>query len=261
MFCRDLTHLYCNWSCRSFFGIRENDFILKTFSRSVWSLSVLFLTINRYRIINGKPGYSIFTANILIGLTWTQSILICTFWTLLSPSGPWYDLHKHSKVAGIILENVLTLVVTIPVPIVLILLLMTSYRARQHLARFAEEGETRAKFAEEEETRAKFAEEEETRPLLTSPQMEGDLKLLYAFGVVYVVGFGLMFVVNVNQLLNLGGVVNVVPYWQSSPTFCVYMTCCEQVSNMVINFANSVIIVQSRQVRGVLRRVARRFTR
>ena len=178
---------------------------------------------------------------------------------------------------------------------------MTSYRARQHLARFAEEektrarfaeeeetrarfaegeetrarfaeaGETRARFAEEEktrakfaedeETRARFAEDEETRPLLTSPQMEGDLKLLHAFGVVYVVGFGLMFVVNVNQLLNLGGVVSVVPYWQSTPTFCVYMTCCEQVSNMVINFANSVIIVQSRQVRDVLRKVARKFTR
>ena len=232
--------------------VLANSQQVSDFPRSVWSLSVLFLTINRYRIINGKPGYSICTANILIGLTWTQSILICTFWSLLSPSGPWYDLHRHSKVAAVILENVLTLVVTIPVPTVLILLLMTSYRARQHLARFAEEektrarfaeeeetrarfaegeetrarfaegeetrarfaeaGETRARFAEEEktrarfaeeeetrarfaeeeksrarfaeeeETRARFAEEEETRPLLTSPQMEGDLKLLHAFG-------------------------------------------------------------------------------
>ena len=162
-------------------------------------------------------------------------------WYYVSPVPRWHHLVQNSTITGVILENSLVLLAAAPVPLVLILMILTALKARQHLST--------------------IASDEDMPTVLASQQIEGDLKLLQAFGVVYILGFGLMFVVNVNQLLNLSGAVNVVPYWQDDLTFCVYYNCIDQICNMVINFANSSIIVRTRNVQGALKRMYRASSR
>ena len=202
---------------------------------------MLCLTINRYKIINGQPEYPICTTYSWIVVIWAQSIILASIWYLISPGAPWHYLLKNDTIPGIFLENVMILINVLPVPLVLILMLLTAFKARQHLST--------------------MVSDEGTLLDAASQQIENDLKLLHAFGIVYILGFGFMFVDGVNQLINLSGELNVVPYWQRDKTFCVYQFFIEQVCNMAINFANSVIIVRSRHVRVALRKMYQATTR
>ena len=176
-------------------------------------------------------------------MLWLYSIVLGTFWYLLSSRSSWFFLNENiATTAGLVVGNLMVFLFALPVPIVLVLLMLTAFKARRLLARIADSCEN-------------------TQPsqpsALASQQIESDLRLLRAFGIVYIVGFGFMFVISINQLINLSGAVNVLPYWQKDKTFCVYMIAIEQVCNMTINFSNCVLIVQSRHVRVALRRMFR----
>ena len=70
-------------------------------------------------------------------------------------------------------------------------------------------------------------------------------------------GYGLLFVTDVNSLINLGGVINVVPYWQQDVKMCKILGAADTVCNVLAGFSNSVILVRSRNVKQTLRRMYR----
>ena len=208
--------------------------------RSVWSLTVLSMMINRYRIISGKPGFSIRTTYVAVILIWTESVAHSTLWYLTRQEGaPWKKLN--SEITGVILRNILVLVFALPFPIVITLLVMISRTARKNLS--------------------KIADIENTPSVPTLQQIKADLRLLYAFGAVYFVGFCANFVSYVNSLINLSGFLQVLPHWESNDTFCEYLFASDAIANMLINFSNSLIVVQSRHVQGALKKMYRNTSR
>ena len=60
-------------------------------------------------------------------------------------------------------------------------------------------------------------------------------------------------IINVNQIINLSGILEVVPYWQKNANFCVYSMCFQELCNVIMNFSNSVIVARTRHVRVTLR--------
>ena len=160
-------------------------------------------------------------------------------WYLVIPTGPWHYLND--KIAGVVLQNLLVLSSSLPFPAVLLLLLLTAVKARQRMSSISDDTENVV---------ASDA----------SRQMERDLRLIYAFGIVYIVGFGFLFVCNINSLINLGGAVHVLPYWQKDAEnniFCGYALTIEFICNILINLSNSVIVVQSRHVQIALKKMYR----
>ena len=115
----------------------------------------------------------------------------------------------------------------------MILLVLTSVRARQELSRITAEDETAISPS-------------------ASRQMERDLNLINAFGFVFLVGYGPLFVVNMNSLINLGGAIKMIPYWQRDRDICEILGTADTVCNVLANFANSVILVRSRHVQLML---------
>ena len=208
--------------------------------RSVWSLTVLIMMINRYRIISGKPGFSIRTTYVAVILIWTESIAHSTLWYLTRQEGaPWKKLN--SEITGVILRNILVLVFALPFPIVITLLVMIFLTARKNLSRIADI---------------------ENAPSVTAlQQIKADLRLLYAFGAVYFVGYGPDFVVSVYSLVNLSGFLQILPHWESNATFCEYLFAYDGLANILINFSNSLIVVQSRHVQGALKKMYRNTSR
>ena len=91
--------------------------------------------------------------------------------------------------------------------------------------------------------------------------MERDLNLISAFGFVFLVGYGPLFVINMNSLINLGGAIDVIPYWQRDKDICEILGTVDTVSNVLANFANSVILVRSRHVQHALRGMYRASSR
>ena len=208
--------------------------------RSVWSLTVLSMMINRYRIISGKPGFSIRTTYVAVILIWIECTSQSLLWYLVRQGGsPWKKLN--SEITGVILRNILVLAFALPLPILIILLVMISCTARKHLSR--------------------LADIENTQSVPAIQQMKADLRLLYAFAVVYIVGFGLNFVVSINSLINLSGFLQVLPHWESNETFCEYLFASDGLANILINFSNSLIVLQSRHVQGALKKMYRNTSR
>ena len=209
--------------------------------RSVWSLTVLSMMINRYRIISGKPGFSIRTTYVAVILIWTESVAQAVLWYLITPGAPW-NRADTDIIVGVTLRNLLVLVFALPLPIIIVLMVVISVKARKLLRRIASQENT----------------------LLSTPavqQMRADLKLLYAFGAVYIVGYGLNFVVSINSLINLSGFLQVLPHWESNETFCEYLFASDGLANILINFSNSLIVVQSRHVQGALKKMYRNTSR
>ena len=215
-----------SWNTYQIFGSVEG--IL----RQVWSLTVVCLMINRYKLILGKPGFTVRTTYVVILFTWIASILQTVYWSLRAPGGSLNYLR--SCVAGVVFDNVMLLNYALPLPVVVTLLVLILLKARQHLARIKEN----------------YSQD-------TALQLGTNLRLLYAFGVVYILGFGLEFVVSVNSLVNLSGYLDIVPLWKKSATFCGYLFGFDEVANMVLNFTNSLIIVQSRHVQCALKKMYR----
>ena len=208
--------------------------------RSVWSLTVLIMMINRYRIISGKPGFSIRTTYVAVILIWTESVAHSTLWYLTRQEGaPWKKLN--SEITGVILRNILVLVFALPFPIVITLLVMIFLSARKNLSR--------------------IADIENTPSVPALQQIKADLRLLYAFGAVYFVGYGPDFVDSVYSLVNLSGFLQVLPNWESNDTFCEYLFAYDGLTNILINFSNSLIVVQSRHVQGALKKMYRNTSR
>ena len=206
--------------------------------RSVWSLTVLSMMINRYRIISGKPGFSIRTTYVAVILIWTESAAQVVLWYFLKQRDvPW----NISDITELVLRNTIVVSFALPFPILIILLMMISCTARKHLSR--------------------IADIENTQSVPAIQQMKADLRLLYAFGAVYIVGFGLNFVVNINSLVNLSGFLQVLPHWESNDTFCEYLFASDAIANILINFSNSLIVVQSRHVQGALKKMYRNTSR
>ena len=205
--------------------------------RSVWSLTVLSMMINRYRIISGKPGFSIRTTYVAVILIWTESAAQAVLWYTKQRDVPW----NISDITELVLRNTIVVSFALPFPILIILLMMISCTARKHLSR--------------------IADIENTQSVPAIQQMKADLRLLYAFGAVYIVGFGLNFVVNINSLVNLSGFLQVLPHWESNDTFCEYLFAFDAIANILINFSNSLIVVQSRHVQGALKKMYRNTSR
>ena len=127
---------------------------------------------------------------------------------------------------------------SLPIPAVLVLLVLTSVIARQELSRITAEDETAISPS-------------------ASRQMEHDLNLITAFGFVFLLGYGTLFVANMNSLINLGGAIDVVPYWQRDKNVCAILGTVDTVCNVFADFANSVILVRSRHVQHALREMYR----
>ena len=214
----------------------------------MWSLTILSLTINRYRIIQGRAEFSVYKTGVLLTVIWALSIFMGYVCFLISPGAPWDYMLKSRNAIGMFLENSLCIFIIFPLPIVLILLILTAYRARNYLDTISSEGMT---------TYGSF-----------SQQLKADLRLLEAFGIIYVVGFGSSFIININQIINLSGVWEIVPYWQRNVDFCAYSLCFQELCNIIMNFSNSVIVARTRHVRTTLRKmyqsacsVVEKFTR
>ena len=126
--------------------------------------TVLCLMLNRYRLIRGEPQFPICTTYAIISTLWLNSTLQALLWQCLSPGAPLN--HLNTQAAGVVLNNLLALALALPVPVVIVLMILITRKARQHIARLARDHYD------------------------ISQQMQGDLKLLYVFGVVYVLGFG-----------------------------------------------------------------------
>lgn len=198
--------------------------------RSVWMQTVLCLMINRYKLIRGKAEFSTFTTYSTISFLWLNSTLQAILWYCLSPGRPLYNLN--TQISGVVLNNLLALAMALPLPVVVMLLVLIAVKARRHIARIAD------------------LDKQEV-----AQQMEGNLRLLYLFGVVYVLGFGLTCANNFNNLINLCGYVHVTPHWSSDSTYCRYLFFVDGVVNILVNFANSLIILQSNSVRISLRKM------
>ena len=201
--------------------------------RQVWSLTFLFLMINRYNLVQGKPGLTTTTTYVAIAIAWCVGIVQATYWSLRVHGGRLNYLS--STVVGVVFDNVMLLNQVVPLPIVVTLLVLTLRRAKIHLARIADAEDIAAQTA--------------------ARQVGSGLKLLYAFGLLYILGFGFEFVVAVNSLINLSGYLNVVPLWEKDPTFCQYLFGVDELVNMIINFTNSLIIVQSHHVQTALKKM------
>ena len=201
--------------------------------RQVWSLTFLFLMINRYKLIQGKPGLTTTTTYVAIAVAWCVGIVQATYWSLRVHGGRLNYLS--STAVGVVFDNVMLLNQAVPLPIVVTLLVLTLRRAKIHLARIADAEDIAAQTA--------------------ARQVGSGLKLLYAFGLLYILGFGFEFVVAVNSLINLSGYLNVVPLWEKDPTFCQYLFGVDELVNMIINFTNSLIIVQSHHVQTALKKM------
>ena len=228
--------------------MKFRNYHLYLFHRSVWSLTILSLTINRYRIIKGQAEFSVYKTRLLLTVIWVLSIFMGYVCYLISPGAPWHYMLKTPTAIGIFLQNALCVFSSFPVPIVLLLLILTAYRARNYLDIISSEGMT---------TYSSF-----------SQQLNADLRLLEAFGIIYVVGFGISFIDNINQIINLSGMWEIVPYWQGSAVFCAYSLCFQELCNIIMNFSNSVIVARTRHVRVTLRKmyqstcsVVEKFTR
>ena len=191
--------------------------------------TVLCLMINRYSIVRGKRGITICTTYLTILILWLNCSLQAFLWHSLSPGGPLYSLN--TQITGVILNNVLVLALALPLPVVVVLLILIGRKARQHISRLSDEQYD------------------------VSQQMEGSLRLLYVFGAVYILGFGLTCVNNFNNLINLCGYVHVTSHWESDPTYCQYLFFFDGVCNIIVNLANSLIIVQTRHVKVALKRI------
>ena len=96
-------------------------------------------------------------------------------------------------------------------------------------------------------------EEQQNHESIVQENMKNGLKLLYAFGAVYFVGFGLSFVNNVYNLINLAGYRLILKEWFSNEKFCEFFLFFDEVCNLLMNLLNSMIIVQSSQVKGSLK--------
>ena len=157
------------------------------------------------------------------------------FWYLVT-SGD-IRLNLGTDIAGVVLRNTMQLIYILPLPTVTVFMVLIFCRAKKLLKRF----------------------EEETNGQLTPAyqRMKGDLRLLYAFGIVYILGFGLNFVAMLNSLINLSGYLHVLPDWERNETFCEYKSAFEALANILINFSNSVIVVQSRHVQIALKKMYR----
>ncbi|KAL5269480.1 hypothetical protein ACHWQZ_G003088 [Mnemiopsis leidyi] len=199
--------------------------------RQAWSLSVLVLTTIRYRMIQRKPVISLSTAGLLLGAVWLYSTTTTALWYLLTPAGLWQRLR--GSICGIILQNLLVLSSCILIPAVFVLLALTSVKARRELSRIT------------------------AGDMALSPSVSRDLNLIYSFGIIFLLGYGLLFVADVNSLINLGGVINVVPYWQQDVKMCKILGAADTVCNVLAGFSNSVILVRSRNVKQTLRRMYR----
>ena len=201
--------------------------------RQVWSLTFLFLMINRFKLIQGTPGLTTTTTYIAIAVAWSVGTVQAGYWSLRAPGRGLY--HLSFTTLGVVLDNVILLNQVVPLPIVVTLLVLTLRRAKIHLAQIADDRDSAAQTA--------------------ARQVGSGLNLLYAFGLLYILGVGLEFVVVVNSLINLSGYVDVVPLWERSPTFCEYLFGIDEVVNMIINFTNSLIIVHSHHVQIALKKM------
>ena len=191
--------------------------------------------INRYDIIRSKPGYSIKTTHVVLVVVWAVSAAQALMEQIISSRA--LQGRLDTQVAGLVLRNILVLVFAMPLPIVVVLMVVIFWRANKLLNR--------------------FAEDEKARVTPAFQQMKSDLRLLYAFGIVYIPGYGLNFVVSINTLINLCGYVNILPYWESNEAFCEYKFASDALANILINFSNSVIVVQSRHVQVALKKMYR----
>ena len=198
--------------------------------------TVLCLMINRYKLIRGKPEFSIFTTYSTISFLWFNSALQAILWHCLSPGGSLN--HLNTQISGVILNNLLTLAMALPLPVVMVLLVLIAVTARKHISRIVE-----------------LDQREVAR------QMEGNLRLLYLFGAVYVLGFGLTCANNLNNLINLCGYLHVITQWSSNKTYCQYLFFVDGAANVLVNFANSLIILQSRYVKVSMKKMYRNTSR
>lgn len=207
--------------------------------RPVWSLTAMLLMINRYNLIRGKLGFGINFTYVAVTCTWIAGLIQSLYWFLRSPGRTL--AYFGSTIQGVVLDNLFLVVGIFPFPTVIIYFSLTISKAREHISTIESQDDLVSR------TNAR--------------QMWRGLKLLFWFGAVYVVGFALEFVVDVNSLINLSGYLDIVPLWESNPVFCQYLLGTDEVANLLINLSNSLIIVQSRHVQAALRRVFQATTR
>ena len=170
---------------------------------------------------------------------WAVSATQALLWQMITSTALWRKLSTN--ITGVVLRNILVLLFALPLPIVVVLMFLISCKAKKLLNRLAE------------------GESSQLTPAYQ--RMKSDLRLLYSFGIVYILGYGLNFAVNVNSLINLSGYLNVVPDWKSSETFCQYLFVFDGLANILINFSNSVIVVQSRHVQLALKKMYQETSR
>ena len=171
----------------------------------------------------------------VVALVWTGSGIHALLWQRISSGA--LQRKLSTELVGVVLRNFLILEFALPLPIVVILMVLIFWRAKKLLNR--------------------CAEDENTRLTSAYQRMISDLRLLYAFGIVYILGYGLNFVVSLNSLINLSGYLHVLPHWESNETFCEYLFAFDALANILINFSNSVIVVQSRHVQIALKKMYR----
>ena len=99
------------------------------------------------------------------------------------------------------------------------------------------------------------SEDDQTRKIDVAESVDSGLRVLYAFSIVYLLSYGLTLVVGINDLLNLSGYVDLVKRWKGDPGFCQFELMFYEASNLIINLLNSLIIVQSKMVRGSLKQM------
>ena len=199
--------------------------------RQVWSLSIVFLMINRYKLVQGKPTFTIFSTHVAISFAWFVGILQGTYWTLRAPDARL--AYLSSSPVGVVFDNIMLLNQAVPLPIVVTLLVLIVCKARQHLTKI----------------------DDSHRGEPVARRMNSDLRLLYAFGVVYILGFGLEFVTAINSIIDLSGYLDLVPHWEKSITFCQYLYGIDELGNLIINLSNSLIIVRTRHVQTALKKM------
>lgn len=91
-------------------------------------------------------------------------------------------------------------------------------------------------------------------------EVKVSLRLHLAFGLVFLVGFGLESVVDLNSLLNLSGYVHIVPGWEQDDQFCKYYFLSNYFTNIITNFANTVILIHTKSIRAALAEIYRNST-
>ena len=149
-----------------------------------------------------------------------------------------------NSVVGAILNNLLNILNMAPTVIVMIYLLLIVRTTRRQMSRLIEGGHGADGGVYQTQQIDQVTE-----------NVDNGLKVLYAFGLVYIIGFGLDFVVGINDLINLSGYADVVERWRGKAKFCEFELVFYEVSNVLLNLLNSLIIVQSKMVRGALKQV------